>query len=96
VETAECWELALQNTKGPSLMALSRQNLPTVRVDATENKSAKGAYILSPANSSVKAVIFSSGSEIEIALAAQKMLEEKGIGDAGRFRPVHGRICRAG
>jgi transketolase len=79
VETAECWELALQNTSGPALMALCRQNLPSVRTEASENKSARGAYILSPANGPVKAVIFSSGSEIEIALAAQKTLQEKGI-----------------
>lgn len=78
VETAEAWELALGNTSGPSMLVLTRQNLVAARGDASENKSARGAYILSPASSTPKAVIFATGSEVEIALAAQKTLEGKG------------------
>lgn len=48
VETAEAWELALANTTGPSMLVLTRQNLPAQRVDVATNKSARGAYILSP------------------------------------------------
>ena len=79
IETAEVWELALNSTTAPSVIVLSRQNLPTVRGAGDGNSSAKGAYILSPANGEAKAVIFSTGSEIEIALDAQKKLAEKNI-----------------
>jgi transketolase len=79
IETAEAWELALANTSGPSMLVLTRQNLPAERTDITENKSAKGAYILSPASSTPKAVIVATGSEIYLAMDAQKTLEDKGI-----------------
>jgi transketolase len=80
VETAECWELALQKANGPSVLALSRQNLPVVRTEHTdENRSAKGAYILSPANGPAKATIIATGSEVTIALDAQKKLADKGV-----------------
>ena len=46
METAECWELALRRADGPSLLALSRQNLPTLRTDTTDNRSARGGYVL--------------------------------------------------
>jgi transketolase len=78
VETAECWQLALERTDGPSVLALTRQNLPQVRKDASgDNLSATGAYELSPANGKARATIFASGSEVEIALAAQKLLNEQ-------------------
>src|SRR3546814_3752049 len=51
IETAECWELALQSENGPSVLALTRQNLPTLRRDCAENLSAYGAYIMAPADS---------------------------------------------
>jgi transketolase len=80
VETAECWELALKSTKTPSTLALTRQNLPTVRTDhRDENLSALGAYELRAASGEAKVTIFASGSEVEIALNAQARLEEKGI-----------------
>jgi transketolase len=79
VETAECWALALKNNKGPSILALSRQNLAQVRLSVTrENMSAKGAYILSPAENA-KVIIIATGSEVQIALEAQKLLAEKAI-----------------
>ncbi|MGO4704987.1 transketolase [Microvirga sp. 2MCAF38] len=79
VETAECWQLALERTDGPTLLALTRQNLPQVRKEAVGNFSAPGAYELSPAEGKAQATIFASGSEVEIALAAQKILAEQGF-----------------
>ncbi|MFV0623165.1 transketolase [Sphingomonas sp. ac-8] len=80
VETAECWELSLQHATGPSLLALSRQNLPQLRTDATENRSAKGAYRLLPAEAPRRVVLVATGSEVEIAVAAREQLEAQGIG----------------
>jgi transketolase len=81
VETLECWQIALEAEKTPSILALSRQNLPTVRtVNTEENLCAKGAYELSPASSNAKVTLIATGSEVEIALAAQKLLEAEGIG----------------
>ena len=80
VETAECWAAALAND-GPSLLALSRQNLPAVRTTkASGNLSAKGAYRLKAAEAERKAIIIATGSEVEIALGVAASLEERGIG----------------
>ncbi len=80
VETAECWALALANATGPSLLALSRQNLPTVRVDISENLCAKGAYRLRAAQSLRKIVLVATGSEVELALKVADALEAQGQG----------------
>jgi transketolase len=80
IETAECWALALEKADGPSLLALTRQNLPQVRDSASENLSARGAYRLRPARAERKAVLIASGSEVEIALAVADILEGRGIG----------------
>jgi transketolase len=83
VETMECYEIALKSANTPSVLALSRQNLPTVRTTVSaENLSAKGAYILSPADGERKATILATGSEVSLALEAQKLLKDKGIGAA--------------
>ena len=80
VETAECWEIALKETCTPSILALTRQNLPQLRIGAAgENKSARGAYELVAANGDAQVSIFATGSEVEIAVAAQKALTEKGV-----------------
>jgi transketolase len=80
VETAECWQLALERRDGPTLLALTRQNLPQVRnAPSAENLCATGAYELSAAPGKARATIFASGSEVEIALAAQKLLNEQGF-----------------
>lgn len=79
LETAEAWELALKNTNGPTMLVLTRQNLPAQRTDFAENKSARGAYILSAASATPKAVIVATGSEIALAIESQKTLESKGI-----------------
>lgn len=79
VETAECWELALKNSHGPTVLALSRQNVPQLRLAAArENMSAKGAYVISPAENP-KVVLLSTGSEVQIAVEAQKLLAAQGI-----------------
>ncbi|MCW2365814.1 transketolase [Sphingobium sp. B7D2B] len=79
IETAECWALALQQESTPSLLALSRQNLPQLRTDASENLCAKGAYTLVASGTAPKVVLIATGSEVEIAVNAAKLLEEKGI-----------------
>lgn len=80
IETAECWELALQTPKTPSVLALSRQNLPPVRTDAGENRSAKGGYRLRGATADRKVVLVATGSEVAVALATAEALEAQGIG----------------
>ncbi len=80
VETAECWASAL-TIDGPSLIALSRQNLAPVRKEASgENLSARGAYRLKAAEASRKVILMATGSEVEIALAVAANLEDQGIG----------------
>lgn len=80
VETAECWQLALENTTGPTVLALSRQNLTPVRTTATShNLCSRGGYELSAAKGEAKVSLFASGSEVELAVAAQKQLEAAGI-----------------
>lgn len=90
VEVAECWELALLNQSTPSVLALTRQGLPTLRNDAaSENKSARGAYVLAEAvEASGKpkkkrdVTLMASGSEVEIALAARSALAKENIAAA--------------
>ncbi len=80
VETAECWELALQAKGTPSVIALSRQNLPTLRTEhQAENICARGAYELAPANGDAQVSLFATGSEVHLATAAKEQLEAKGI-----------------
>lgn len=80
IETAECWALALEKANGPSLLALSRQNLPQLRTDGGENRSARGAYRLIAAEAERQVVLIATGSEVEIAVAARAALEAQGIG----------------
>lgn len=80
VETAECWQLALENTTGPTVLALSRQNLTPVRTVANaDNLCSHGAYELVAATGEAKVSLYASGSEVEIAVAAQKELAGRGI-----------------
>ncbi len=81
VETAEAWELALTSTRTPSVLALSRQGLPTVRrVHKNTNLTANGAYVLAEAEGKRQVILIATGSEVEIALAARNKLQERGIG----------------
>ncbi len=83
VETVECWMLALENAGGPSLLSLTRQALPTLRQDhGNENLSAKGGYLLAPAEGKWQVTLLATGSEVAIAMEARRMLAEDGIGAA--------------
>jgi len=79
VETAECWEIALHEKARPSVLALSRQNLPTVRDGTAENKSARGAYVLKDSEGEARVTFLATGSEIEIALQARELLQAQGV-----------------
>jgi transketolase len=80
METTECWELALNRIDGPTVLALTRQNLPQLRTTApNENPCSHGGYELVAAQGEAKVSLFASGSEVEIAVAAQKQLAERGI-----------------
>ncbi|QOZ23265.1 transketolase [Bradyrhizobium sp. CCBAU 51753] len=80
VETAECWELALNRIDGPTVLALTRQNLPQLRTTApNDNPCSHGAYELVAAQGDAKVSLFASGSEVQIAVEAQKQLAERGI-----------------
>ena len=80
IETAECWALALARANGPSLLALSRQNLPQLRTERSENLSAKGAYRLRAAKAPRTAVLIATGSEVQLAVEVAERLEGEGIG----------------
>lgn len=80
VETAECWELALRDATGPSVLALTRQNLPQLRTHKSDNLCAKGAYRLVAATAARQVVILATGSEVEIAVDTARLLEAQGIG----------------
>jgi transketolase len=82
METAECWELAIRRTDGPSLLVLSRQNLPTWRTDTAENRCARGGYVLAESEGARQGTLISTGSEVPIAMAAREMLAADGIGVA--------------
>ena len=81
VETAEAWEIALTSQKTPSVLVLTRQNLPTQRVEhKTSNLVSKGAYVLAEAEGKRDAILIATGSEVEIAMDARKILQDNGIG----------------
>ena len=79
-ETLECWEIALKSKNNPSAIALSRQKLPFITKQLSEkNKCNLGAYELNITSHDYKLILIASGSEVEIALEAQKMLKQEGI-----------------
>jgi transketolase len=80
VETAECWQLALEARKTPSVLALTRQNVPQLRkgVDV-DNRCAAGAYEISPADGKARVSLFASGSEVSLAVDAQTLLKARGV-----------------
>jgi transketolase len=79
VEAAECWRLALQARRTPSIMALSRQKTAQVRTDAAENLSARGAYELLAASGPAQATLFCTGTEVGLAAKARALLEADGV-----------------
>ncbi|MTH98041.1 transketolase [Roseibium sp. RKSG952] len=79
-ETLECWQLSLENKNGPSVLALTRQNLVSQRKTfEEENLCAKGAYVLVDSEDEPQVTLFASGSEVEIAVEAHGKLQEAGI-----------------
>ena len=83
VETAECWLVALQSRTTPSVLALTRQNLPQLRTRASgENLCARGAYVLAEPAGARAATILATGSEVELAMEARSRLQADGIATA--------------
>jgi len=83
VETAEAWALALARSDGPSVLALTRQPVPTLRTTHTpENLTARGGYVLLEASGQRQATLIATGSEVAIAVAAREILEAAGIATA--------------
>ncbi|HEX8233013.1 MAG TPA: transketolase [Caulobacteraceae bacterium] len=81
VETAECWELALLAERTPSVLSLSRQKTPAVRLQPlAKNRCARGAYELLPASGEAKAALFASGTEVAVAVKARELLQSQGVG----------------
>ncbi|MDQ2089011.1 transketolase [Marimonas arenosa] len=81
VETAEAWELALGAQTTPSVLALTRQGLPTLRTEhKTKNLVAQGAYVLAEAEGKRQAILLATGSEVSVAMAARDLLQADGIG----------------
>jgi transketolase len=80
VETIECWQLALEARGTPSVLALTRQNTPQVRRGYDDrNRCAAGAYEISPTRGKARVSIFATGSEVSIAIKAQKILAAQGV-----------------
>ncbi|EAP84105.1 transketolase [Sulfitobacter sp. EE-36] len=81
VETAEAWEIALSSKKTPSVLSLTRQGLPTVRLEhKNKNLTEQGAYVLADAEGKRQVILIATGSEVEIALKARDLLQAEGIG----------------
>ncbi len=79
METAECWELAIRRTDGPSLLVLSRQAVPALRTDAGENRCARGGYVIAEADGPRQATVIGTGTEVSIAMDARAALAQEGI-----------------
>ncbi|PIE29214.1 transketolase [candidate division KSB3 bacterium] len=79
-ETAAAWQIALERQDGPTVLALSRQKLTTLSPAAGTEQVAKGAYVLSEAkDGQASLILIASGSEVGLAMEAQKVLEAKGV-----------------
>jgi transketolase len=99
VETAECWQIAIENTRGPSVLALTRQSVAPLRLGHEEmNRCAAGAYEIVPAEKTIPDVtLFASGSEVSVAVEARRFLRERGVSARvvsvpcfERFHSLHG------
>ena len=78
-ETAIAWTSAVDRKNGPSLLALSRQNLPTVTAKVSDDDIRKGGYVLSEAQGEARITLIATGSEVKLALDAQTALLAEGI-----------------
>ena len=94
MEAAECCEVAVRRTDGPSLLVLSEQKLPMLRSDGGENRCARGAYVLAEANGPRAATLIASGSEVSLAMAARERLAADGIATAVVSMPAWGLFAR--
>ena len=81
VETAEAWQIAVESENTPSILALTRQGLPLLRTSAEENLTRRGGYVISDVakGKKRKATIIATGSEVSLAVEAQRQLREEGI-----------------
>lgn len=79
VETAECWELAVQRKTAPSVMALTRQGVPAVRDDASKNWCERGGYVLRPGKGADDVILIGTGSEVHLCVNAAERLEAEGV-----------------
>jgi len=80
-ETAEAWEVALNQTNTPTVMALSRQAVPAVRTEyKTANLSAQGAYVLAESNGKREVILMATGTEVSLAMRAREVLQAEEIG----------------
>jgi transketolase len=86
IETAECWQIALETRHKPTVIALTRQNLPTVRAAGDDNACRRGAYILA-GEASAEVRLIASGSEVHLAVAARELLAKDGISAAAVSMP---------
>jgi transketolase len=83
VETAECWQLALASRHAPTVLALSRQDVPTLRDGGAENRSARGGYVLAEAAAGARRVtLIATGTEVALAMTARSTIEQAGFGCA--------------
>ncbi len=80
VETAECWALALESRDAPSVLVLTRQTVPPVRREhSEENLCARGGYELAAADGEARVTLIATGSEVALALAARELLQADGV-----------------
>jgi len=77
-ETAVAWVAAIERRDGPTILALSRQNLPTVTASVAAESMRRGAYVLADC-AAPQAVLIATGSEVKLALDAQRALADQGI-----------------
>ncbi len=94
MEAAECCEIAVRRTDGPSLLVLSEQPLPALRTGVGENRCVRGAYVLAEANGPRAATLIASGSEVGLALAARDCLAGDGVAAAVVSMPAWGLFAR--
>ncbi|WP_209424484.1 transketolase [Pararhodobacter sp. SW119] len=81
VETAEAWEIALDQTTTPTVLSLTRQGVEAVRTKhSTSNLTAQGAYVLAEAEGKRQVILIATGSEVSVAMAAREKLQTQGIG----------------
>ena len=96
MEVAECWELAIRRSDGPSLLVLTRQALPTMRTDTAENRCARGGYVLAEAEGPRAATLIATGSEVSIAMDARAAPGRRGRRRRRGFAAVLGAVLAAG